>query len=161
MPEAPPVLEATFYLRTSEGVELPFRRPVVYRWVDRARGERSRDLQIVPGVAVSFAQANSGELDMHFLTEVRNGIPGLPVIPIISQAATLFGKHWMHVSVTGSLHQQTRVRTEPRPPAVLTDPFQSVMEALGAGELLQPPRRSPMPQGLAPRRRPGTARNPT
>ena len=56
MPEAPPVLEATFYLRTSKGVEIPFRRPVVYRWVDRARGERSRSLQIVPGVAVSFAQ---------------------------------------------------------------------------------------------------------
>jgi len=31
---------------------------VVYRWVDRASGERSRDLQIVPGVAVSFAQEN-------------------------------------------------------------------------------------------------------
>ena len=56
LPEAPPVLEATFYLRTSQGVELPFRRPVVYRWVDRARGERSRGLQIVPAVAVSFAQ---------------------------------------------------------------------------------------------------------
>ena len=58
MPQAPAVLEATFYLRTSEGVELPFRRPVIYRWVDRARGERSRDLQIVPSVAVSFARAN-------------------------------------------------------------------------------------------------------
>ncbi len=58
MPEAPPVLEATFYLQTSQGVELPFRRPVVYRWVDRASGERSRDLQIVPSVAVSFAQEN-------------------------------------------------------------------------------------------------------
>ena len=58
MPEAPPVLEATFYLKTSKGVKLPFRRPVVHRWVDRASGERSRDLQIVPGVAVSFAQAN-------------------------------------------------------------------------------------------------------
>ena len=58
MPEAPPVLEATFYLRTIKGVELPFRRPVVYRWVDRARGERSRDLQVVPAVAVTFVQAN-------------------------------------------------------------------------------------------------------
>ena len=55
-PEARPVLEATFYLKTEEGLELPFRIPVAYRWVDRALGERTRALQIVPPVAVSFAE---------------------------------------------------------------------------------------------------------
>ena len=55
-PEARPVLEATFYLKTAEGLELPFRKPVAYRWVDRALGERTRALQIVPPVAVSFAE---------------------------------------------------------------------------------------------------------
>ena len=55
-PEARPVLEATFYLKTAEGLELPFRRPVAYRWVDRALGERTRALQIVPPLAVSFAE---------------------------------------------------------------------------------------------------------
>ena len=55
-PEARPVFEATFYLKTAEGLELPFRKPVAYRWVDRALGERTRALQIVPPVAVSFAE---------------------------------------------------------------------------------------------------------
>ena len=109
---------------------------------------------------VSFAEANSGELDMHFLTEVRNRIPGFNLIPVLSQAAEMFGKHWLHVSVTGSV-QQPRARTEPRPPAVLTDPIRSVMEALGAGELVQPRRDRPLvPQGLAPRGRPPATTNP-
>ena len=55
-PEARPVLEATFYLKTAEGLDLPFRKPVAYRWVDRALGERTRALQIVPPLAVSFAE---------------------------------------------------------------------------------------------------------
>lgn len=109
---------------------------------------------------VSFVPATSGELAMHFLTEVRNRIPGLPALPIISQAAEMFGKHWLHVSVTGTV-QHPRARTEPRPPAVLTDPIRTVMEALGAGQLLQPPRRdSPLSEGLAPRRLPESSRNP-
>jgi hypothetical protein len=53
-PEAPPLLEATFYLEAGGGVELAFRAPVVHRWVDRAYGERLRALQVVPSVAVSF-----------------------------------------------------------------------------------------------------------
>ncbi len=53
-PEGPPLLEATFYLETASGVELAFPVPVVYRWVDRAYGERLRSVQIVPQVAVSF-----------------------------------------------------------------------------------------------------------
>jgi LmbE family N-acetylglucosaminyl deacetylase len=55
-PETPPLLEATFYLETADGVELAFAAPVVHRWVDRAYGERLRSLQIVPPVAVSFPQ---------------------------------------------------------------------------------------------------------
>ncbi len=55
-PENPPLLEATFYLETSDGVELAFPTPVVYRWVDRAYGERMRSLEIVPAVAVSFTR---------------------------------------------------------------------------------------------------------
>ena len=55
-PEARPVLGATFYLKTADGLELPFRKPVAYRWVDRALGERTRAFQIVPPVAVSFAE---------------------------------------------------------------------------------------------------------
>ncbi len=55
-PAARPVLEATFYLKTAQGLELPFRKPLAYRWVDRALGERRRALQIVPPVAVSFAE---------------------------------------------------------------------------------------------------------
>ncbi len=55
-PETRSVLEATFYLKTADGLELPFRKPVAYSWVDRALGERTRALQIVPPVAVSFAE---------------------------------------------------------------------------------------------------------
>jgi LmbE family N-acetylglucosaminyl deacetylase len=55
-PENPPVLEATFYFETADGVELAFPAPVVYRWVDRAYGERVRSLEIVPPVAVSFTR---------------------------------------------------------------------------------------------------------
>jgi hypothetical protein len=55
-PENPPVLDATFYLETSGGIELAFPTPVVHRWVDRAYGERMRSIEIVPAVAVSFAR---------------------------------------------------------------------------------------------------------
>ena len=40
------------------GRELTFRRPVLYRWVDPARGERVRSVQIVPPVAVGFTRDN-------------------------------------------------------------------------------------------------------
>lgn len=55
-PENPPLLEATFYLETADGIELAFPTPVVYRWVDRSYGERMRSLEIVPAVAVSFTR---------------------------------------------------------------------------------------------------------
>jgi LmbE family N-acetylglucosaminyl deacetylase len=54
MPENPPVLEATFYLRTAQGVVLPMRAPVQYRWIERAGGEKVRAVEVVPPVAVSF-----------------------------------------------------------------------------------------------------------
>lgn len=55
-PEAEPVLEAVFYLQTADGLELPFRKALSYRWVDRKFGERARALQVVPPVAMSFAE---------------------------------------------------------------------------------------------------------
>lgn len=112
---------------------------------------------------VGFEEANSGQLNLHFLTEYRNRIPGLDFIPILNETGRLLnvlGKHWLHVSVNGTL-QHPRARTEANPPAVLTDPIRSVTEALGAGELMQPPRTGPpVPQGLAPRRTVPSGRNP-
>ena len=55
MPESPPALEATFYLRSEGGVELPLRVPVEYHWIERAGGEKVRALEIVPPVSVAFA----------------------------------------------------------------------------------------------------------
>ncbi len=55
LPESPPALEATFYLRAEGGVELPFHVPVRYRWVDRVAGEQLRPVEIVPPVSISLA----------------------------------------------------------------------------------------------------------
>ena len=57
-PEAPETLTATFVFETPEGVEVTLAKPVRYRWVDRSFGERERRVQIVPAVAVNFAQEN-------------------------------------------------------------------------------------------------------
>jgi hypothetical protein len=57
-PESPPPLQADFRLRGPRGAELTFTKPVLYRWVDRAFGERTRLVQVVPKVAVSFERAN-------------------------------------------------------------------------------------------------------
>ena len=56
-PESPNVFDARFDLEFGD-VKVPITKPVVYRWVDRAYGERSRALQVVPPVAVSLAQSN-------------------------------------------------------------------------------------------------------
>jgi LmbE family N-acetylglucosaminyl deacetylase len=57
VPEAPPIAEVAFRVRV-EGVELEIVKPVVYRWVDRARGERERSVLAVPAAAVSFTRGN-------------------------------------------------------------------------------------------------------
>lgn len=57
-PEAPETLTAAFVFETPEGVEVTLAKPVRYRWVDRSFGERERRVQIVPAVAVNFAQQN-------------------------------------------------------------------------------------------------------
>jgi len=57
LPEAPPLAEVVFRVRI-EGVELEFVKPVVYRWVDRAWGERERALLVVPAAAVNFTRSN-------------------------------------------------------------------------------------------------------
>ncbi len=53
-----PALRATFEFETPEGVDVVLEKPVVYRWVDRSLGERSRPLAVVPAVSVSFAREN-------------------------------------------------------------------------------------------------------
>ncbi len=55
-PEAPPVLEAEFRLRFGGEVEILFRKKVVYHWVDRSFGERTRDVQVAPPVAVNLTR---------------------------------------------------------------------------------------------------------
>jgi len=57
-PETEEALFATFYLATPEGIELPIRKPVVFRWVDPAAGERTRNVQVVPSVAAEFSQTS-------------------------------------------------------------------------------------------------------
>ena len=56
-PESPNALDARFELAFGD-VTVSITKPVVYRWVDRAYGERSRAVQVVPPVAVSLAQSN-------------------------------------------------------------------------------------------------------
>jgi LmbE family N-acetylglucosaminyl deacetylase len=55
LPEDPPVLTARFRMKIA-GAEIEFARPVEYRWVDRAIGELSRPLAIVPPVALGFTE---------------------------------------------------------------------------------------------------------
>ena len=57
LPEGPPLAEVVFRVRVG-GAELEFVKPVVYRWVDDARGERERDVLAVPEAAVSFTKNN-------------------------------------------------------------------------------------------------------
>lgn len=61
IPESPgpsPLLTAVFKFGTPEGVEVEIRKPVLYRWVDRSFGERSRPVAVVPAVTVAFAREN-------------------------------------------------------------------------------------------------------
>ena len=64
--DASPAMEVTVELEV-EGVPLSFPKPVVYRWVDPARGERERALQVVPAVSVGF----SGDTRIFPTTEAR------------------------------------------------------------------------------------------
>lgn len=59
LPESPPALAATFFLRAGSGTPLRFRVPVRYRWVDSAAGELVRDLAVIPPVSVAFAQSST------------------------------------------------------------------------------------------------------
>ncbi|MCE5308609.1 MAG: hypothetical protein LLG20_13300, partial [Acidobacteriales bacterium] len=54
-PESPAAISARFKLRLdSEEIELT--RPVVYRWVDRVRGELTRPVVVAPPVAVELSE---------------------------------------------------------------------------------------------------------
>ena len=57
-PDSDPVLTAAFTLRFEDGVEITIEKPVVYRWVDRSFGERERDLEITPAIAVNLSRDN-------------------------------------------------------------------------------------------------------
>ena len=52
--ESPPALRVSFHLKGPDGVTFTVTQPVIYRWVDRAQGERTRRMEIVPSVAVRF-----------------------------------------------------------------------------------------------------------
>jgi LmbE family N-acetylglucosaminyl deacetylase len=53
--DSPPVLEESFRLRTGDA-EISLTRPVEYRYVDRAQGELTRPLIVVPPVAVNLPE---------------------------------------------------------------------------------------------------------
>ncbi len=53
-PGPQPELVATFRLEAADGTQVEFRKPVLYRWVDPALGERSRPVTVVPPVTVAF-----------------------------------------------------------------------------------------------------------
>ena len=52
------VLRAVFEFRTPEGIDIEIDKPVLYRWIDRSVGERSRPLAVVPAITVAFSQQN-------------------------------------------------------------------------------------------------------
>jgi LmbE family N-acetylglucosaminyl deacetylase len=69
-------LGAVFRLRI-HGAEIAVRRPVRYRWVDPARGELTRDVVVVPPVAVAvpeaplvFAEATPRKLEVRLTANV-------------------------------------------------------------------------------------------
>ena len=58
LPETPAPLQVSFLLKGPGGAPFTVTRPVIYRWVDRAQGELMRRTEIVPPVAVRFAETN-------------------------------------------------------------------------------------------------------
>ncbi len=54
-PDTDPALTAVFRIRAGDQ-QIDFERPVIYRWVDRVLGERTRPLAITPPVSLAFAQ---------------------------------------------------------------------------------------------------------
>jgi len=55
--DTPPELIGRFRIRI-EDQEIEYTRPVVYRWVDRLRGERTRRIAVVPPISVSFSESS-------------------------------------------------------------------------------------------------------
>ncbi len=55
--ETPPELSATFQVEIA-GEQIEYQRPVIFRWVDRVRGELTRPVAVVPPVAVRFAESS-------------------------------------------------------------------------------------------------------
>ena len=76
-PDTPPVLRARFRVRVGDQT-IEYARPVIYRWVDRVLGERTRPLAVVPPVSVAFSGhslvfASSGDRPLQ--VEVRANVP--------------------------------------------------------------------------------------
>lgn len=58
LPETPAPIQVSFEIKGPGGLAFTVTRPVIYRWVDRAQGELTRRTEIVPPVAVRFAETN-------------------------------------------------------------------------------------------------------
>lgn len=89
IPDSPgpdPLLTAVFKFGTPEGVEVEIRKPVLYRWVDRSFGERSRPLAVVPAVTVAFARENRifpkrepAEIRVRLSSHVADAVAGVRI----------------------------------------------------------------------------------
>ena len=69
-PENKSVLEANFVFETSHG-ELVFKRPLMYKWTDRVRGELYRPVNIVEPLSVAFDKKVSLAQDNQIQVRVR------------------------------------------------------------------------------------------
>ncbi len=81
-PESPAALRARFKLRV-DSEEIEYTRPVVYRWVDRVRGELTRSLVVAPPAAIQlgetamlFPNANSRKAEVRVKAVRSSGAAG-------------------------------------------------------------------------------------
>ena len=86
--ESPPPLRVSFHLKGPDGVKFTVTRPVVFRWVDPAEGERTRRVEVAPAVAVSLdnssrifpgAQPRTVAVDLENHTDRAEGSVSLSV----------------------------------------------------------------------------------
>lgn len=86
--ESPPALRVSFHFKGPGDAMFTVTRPVIYRWVDRAQGERTRRMEVVPAVAVRFentsrifadASARTVTVDLESHTDRAEGSASLSV----------------------------------------------------------------------------------
>ncbi len=80
-PENPPVLEAVFEM-TVDGSPIVLRRPVINRYIDRARGELVQPISIIPALIISMPEN---------AVVLVNGEPRRVDVPVKSEAGALKG----------------------------------------------------------------------